>query len=82
MHHITHDPPSSKDSTYENWFAIDYGMISWFVNSMDEQLSTGIMFLTPAKKIWDTLKETYGHEKNISRAYELYEQFFVLQQGD
>ena len=39
------------------------------------------MFST-AKKIWDTLKATYAHEKNIARVAELYDQFFALQQDD
>ena len=49
---------------------------------MDKQISVGIIFLTPVKKIWDTLKETYEHKKNIFLVYELYKQFFSLQQGD
>ena len=38
--------------------------------------------LRPAKEIWDTLCLTYGHEKNISRVFEIYEQLFTLHQGD
>ena len=55
------------------------GVISRLVNSMEENI-TVVMFLIPAKKIWDTLEETYGHEKNIPRVYEIYEKFFSLQQ--
>ena len=28
------------------------------------------------------LRLTYGHEKNISRVFEVYEQLFTLRQGD
>ena len=38
------------------------------------------MMLRPAKKIWDMLRLTYGHE-NISRVFEVYKQF-TLRQGD
>ena len=40
------------------------------------------MMLHPAKKIWDILKITYGHKKNIFRVFEVYEQIFSLRQGD
>ena len=40
------------------------------------------MFLTTAKKIWDTLKVMYGNEKNLSRVFELYECLFELKQRD
>ena len=38
--------------------------------------------LRPTKKIRDTLRLTYGHEKNISRVFEVYEQLFTLRQDD
>ena len=40
------------------------------------------MILRPVKKIWDTLKQMYGYEKNISRVFEVYEQIFTLKMGD
>ena len=49
---------------------------------MDPTVASNVMFLTPTKTIWDTFKETYGHEKNISCVFKIYEQLFSLQQGD
>ena len=46
------------------------------------KVSAYAMFLKVAKQIQDTLKEMYGHEKNISRIFEHYEQLFTIQQGD
>ena len=65
--HLTADPPEAKDSTYDDWFVDDCAIISWLVNSMEEDISQGVMMLRPTKKIWDTLQSTYGHEKNIAR---------------
>ena len=59
--------------------ANDCGMIASLVNGMEKQIACGIMMLNPAKKIWNTLKNTYGYEKNISRIAEIYEQIFTLQ---
>lgn len=33
------------------------------------------------KEIWDTTKEVFGNEKNISQIFELYKHLFTLQQG-
>ena len=44
----------------------DCAVISWLVNSMEEDVSRGVMMLHPAKRIWDTLQSTYGHEKNVA----------------
>jgi len=41
---------------------------------MVEKVSVGLMFLCTVKDIWDTLKDMYNNEKNISRVFELYEQ--------
>ena len=48
------------------------------MNSTEEQVARGVMMLTPTKRIWDSLRRTYGHEKNVSRIVEVYEQIFTL----
>lgn len=40
------------------------------------------MLLKTIVEIWDTLKEVYNNEKNISRVFELYERLFTLEQGE
>lgn len=49
---------------------------------MELIIASDVMFLTLVKKIWEMLKETYAHEKNISWVFEIYEWLFSLQQGD
>ena len=49
---------------------------------MEPNITSDVIFLTPTKKIWDMLNKTYGHEKNISHVFEIYEKFFSIQQGD
>lgn len=34
---------------------------------MEEKVGFDVMFLRTAKEIWDTLKEVYKNEKNISK---------------
>ena len=45
---------------------------------MEPNITLNVMFFTLVKKIWDM----YGHEKSISRVFEIYEKFFSIQQGD
>ena len=52
------------------------------VNSMEPSVARDMMILRPAKKNWDTLKQLYGYEKNISLVFEIYEQIFTLRMGD
>ena len=61
--HIIDDLSSPKDPYYDDWFTIDCSVISWLVNSMESIIASDVMFLTLAKKTWETLKETYSPEK-------------------
>ena len=42
--------PPSKDPTYDDWLATDYGVTLWLVNSMESNITSDVMFLTLAKK--------------------------------
>ena len=82
IRHLMHDPPDVKDLTYEDWLADDCAMITWLVNSMEEQIAQSVMMLKSAKKLWDALHATYGNEKKIARIYEIYEHLFTHRQGE
>ena len=58
IRHLTHPPPDVKDVAYEDWFAGDCAVIFWMVNNMNESIARSVMMLKPAKKIWDTLRNT------------------------
>ena len=49
--HLTHLPPNSKDSTYEDWFADHTAIVSWLVSSIEPSVARGVMMLRPTKKI-------------------------------
>lgn len=82
LKHLTASLLDAKDATYEDWYADDAAIVSWLVNNMEPIVARGAMMLCSAKKIRDTLRLTYGHEKNILRVLEVYEQLFTLRQGD
>ncbi|KAK4402403.1 Retrovirus-related Pol polyprotein from transposon RE1 [Sesamum angolense] len=80
LHHILTSPPPSTDGIFSTWQQVDYSIMTWLLNSMEESVSANIMFLTTAKAMWDALRDMYFHEKNISRVFELYERLFSLKQ--
>ena len=45
---------------------------------MKVKVSARVMFMLTAKESWDTLKEMYANEKNVSKVFELYEHLFTL----
>jgi len=50
-------------------------------NSLEEKISGSVIFLTTAKKMWDTIKVMYGNEKNPLKVFEIYERLFKLKTG-
>ena len=70
---------SNSFTAYDNWMASDYSVMVWLLSSMNKNVSVSVMFLkTVAKEIYDTLKEMYFNEQNISRVADLYEKIFSL----
>ena len=72
-------PPAATDPTYVTWLTGDYFVMTWLLNSLEEEISGSVMFLTTAKEMWNI---QYGNEKNPSRVIEIYEHLFELKQGD
>jgi len=44
---------------YVTWLTGDYSVMIWFLYSLEKKISGSIIFLTTAKKIWDTMKVMY-----------------------
>ncbi|KAG6510192.1 hypothetical protein ZIOFF_028201 [Zingiber officinale] len=53
-------------------------VMAWLLNSMEESVTTNVMFVETAKEMWDALRGMYSNDKNISRVFELYEKLFSL----
>ena len=80
--HLLQFPPDDTDPTYVTWFTGDYSVMIWLLNSLEEKISSSVMFLPTAKNMWDILKVMYENEKNLSRVFEIYERLFELKQGN
>jgi len=50
--HLIQPPPADTDPTYVTWLTVDYSVIPWFLNSLEEKISGNVMFLPTVKDMW------------------------------
>ncbi|XP_042056533.1 uncharacterized protein LOC121801150 [Salvia splendens] len=74
--HVQTAPPATTDANYDTWYADDYSVMTWLLNSLEPAISQNIMYLDSAKAMWDALREMFFNDKNVSRVFELYEKLF------
>ncbi|XP_059639129.1 uncharacterized protein LOC132281447 [Cornus florida] len=63
--------PASEDPTYVTWDAENSMVMTWLVNSMDEDISSNYMCYSTAKELWDNVNQMYFDLGNQSQIYEL-----------
>lgn len=71
-------PPDTNNSFYFDWVTNDSCVITWFLNSLEKKVSSGVISFMTVNNICDTFKEICSNKKNIVRAFDLYERFFLL----
>ena len=52
--------------------------MAWLLNSLEEKISSSIIFLATAKEMWDILKVMHENEKNLLRVFEIYDRLFKV----
>lgn len=63
--------PDIVDPRYAIWDAENSMVMTWLVNSMEENISSNYMCYSTAKELWDSVTEMYSDLGNKSRIYEL-----------
>ena len=53
--HLLQLPPANTDPTYVTWLTENYSVMTWLLNSLDENISGSVIFLTTAKDMWLSL---------------------------
>ena len=48
---------------------------------MEPHIATTVEFCDSLKKIWDSIAESFSHQSNVSRVYEIYEKIFTTRQS-
>ncbi|KAJ1413354.1 Gag-polypeptide of LTR copia-type [Sesbania bispinosa] len=73
--------PDITDPQHVVWDAENSMVMTWLVNSMEEDISSNYMCYSTAKELWDSVTEMYFDLSNKSHIYELALQAREIRQG-
>ncbi|KAG5557509.1 hypothetical protein RHGRI_007669 [Rhododendron griersonianum] len=76
MKYITYPPPSKGDPTLPDWEVEDSNLMGRFWHSLEPHVATTVEFCDTSKQIWDALSDSFSQQSNVSRVFELYENFY------
>ena len=63
--------PDITDPQHAVWDAKNSMVMTWLVNSMEEDISSNYICYSTAKELWDSVTEMYSDLGNKSQIYEL-----------
>ncbi|KAF3776945.1 hypothetical protein EJ110_NYTH45620 [Nymphaea thermarum] len=81
-HIIEEDEPSVKTGQYTTWKEDNSIVMSWIMNSVQTNIAPTLAYYTTAKHMWTFLRQTYSHDKNVSKILQVEEELLKLQQGE
>lgn len=65
------NPPDKGGKTYEDWMSEDSVVMGWLWHSMKPYIATTVEFSDYSKKNWEFIVESFSHQSNVSRVYEI-----------
>ena len=74
--------PTPEDPTYMTWDAENSMVMTWLVNSMEEDISSNYLCYSTAKELWDNVNQMYSDLGNQSQVYELTLKLGDIRQGE
>ena len=74
--------PTSEDSLYTTWDVENSMVMTWLVNSMNEEIDSNYMCYSTTKELWDNVYQMYSDLGNQSQVYELALRIGEIQQGE
>ena len=75
-------PPAEDDAAYVTWDAENSMVMTWLVNSMEEDISSNYMCYPTAKELWDNVNQMYSDLGNQSQIFELTLKLGDMRQGE
>ena len=61
--------PAPEDPLYPTWDAENSMVMTWLVNSMEEDISSNYMCYHTAKELWENIHQMYSDLGNQSQVY-------------
>ncbi|KAL5567177.1 hypothetical protein UlMin_030341 [Ulmus minor] len=75
-------PPAKEDPKFKRWKAENNMVMSWLINSMNNDIGENCLLYETANEIWDAAKETYSDNENTTELFEIKGTLHDLRQGD
>ena len=74
--------PAVDDPNYAMWDAKNSMVMTWLVNSMEEEISSNYMCYPTAQELWENLNQIYFDLGNQSQIFELTLKLGEIRQGE
>uniref|UniRef100_A0A2N9EE05 Reverse transcriptase Ty1/copia-type domain-containing protein n=1 Tax=Fagus sylvatica TaxID=28930 RepID=A0A2N9EE05_FAGSY len=74
--------PAEADPTYATWDAENSMVMTWLVNSMEEDISSNYMCYPTAQELWENVNQMYSDLGNQSQIFELTLKLGEMRQGE
>lgn len=74
--------PEKEDPKYRTWKIENHLVMSWLINTMNNDIGENFLLYGTAKEIWDAAKETYSNSENTSELFQVEAQLHDLRQGN
>jgi len=74
--------PALEDPSHPTWDAENSMVMTWLVNSMEEEISSNYMCYHTAKELWDNVNQMYSDLGNQFQVYELTLKLGEIRQGE
>lgn len=74
--------PAVDDQNYATWDAENSMVMTWLVNSMEEDISSNYMCYPTAQELWENVNQMYSDLGNQSQIFELTLKLSEMRQGE
>ena len=74
--------PEKDDPKYKVWKIENHMVMSWLINSMNNDIGENFLLYGTAKEIWEAARETYSSSDNTAELFEIEALLHDLRQGE
>ncbi|RVW56445.1 Retrovirus-related Pol polyprotein from transposon RE1 [Vitis vinifera] len=74
--------PETTEPGFKKWKIENSMIMSWLINSMNNDIGENFLMFGTAKDIWDAAKETYSSSENISELFQVESALHDFRQGE
>ena len=81
-HHLTNQPPCSKDPSYACWRKEEDTIQLWLLENLSPKISDRYLYMKTVETLWEKARQAHSKEHDESQIYRLVQKSILLMQGD